>query len=339
MKQLSLIIFLEWLMVVMQAQSITTYSVYDNNYSGGISIEDATKVIEQVKYNVPAESTSQIVTAAELSSLLKTLIGKIDRLENNQKLIMAKMNIDPDTMVNDSESIFLPGTFTVNEDGKRVQFTKGNLYWDGDAYQLENNQTDCQKQWNSKHVSHFYWANSVDYQLEKSYYMPYAEEYQFSSQSVNDDMWCGEDNPLTISGIGGLYVLTKEEWDYILSTRPNASSLCKRNVKITDTTGNEISKCLIIAPDDYDTSSELKDSYTIENINDSGFVCLIPAGHRQNDSVIYVGTVFRYCTSTPNSIYADRYFTLYDTGIVVAAGQGAYRFYGSAIRLVRTIEP
>ena len=51
----------------------------------------------------------------------------------------------------------LSGEFSVGAT-KKVQFSQGNLYWDGDSYEFEENQYSTGT-WNAEnHVNYFFWS-------------------------------------------------------------------------------------------------------------------------------------------------------------------------------------
>ena len=62
----------------------------------------------------------------------------------------------------------LAGEFSVSAT-KKVHFSHGNLYWDGNAFKFETNQYDVQTNWNASHVSHFAWCNTASVACEESY--------------------------------------------------------------------------------------------------------------------------------------------------------------------------
>ena len=79
------------------AQQVTTYSVYDTNHNGEISVTDVTETVTQITNNVAAASTQQYVTAEDLSSILKNI-------QNDLILIKAKLGIESQDDPEPSES-------------------------------------------------------------------------------------------------------------------------------------------------------------------------------------------------------------------------------------------
>lgn len=221
----------------------------------------------------------------------------------------------------------LDGTFSVSST-KKVQFTKSNLWWDGSAYHFEANQTDYPTEWNASHVGHFYWTSSKDYQSGNANYMPYAQSYRYSSQSTSDSFFCGEANPLTVDGTSGCFALRESEWDYLISSRTNASSLRKYGV----TVGGK-ANCLIIAPDGF--SSTLKSSYTLDEVSSLGLVCLPAAGVRDGSSFYDAESWGFYWSSTPDSSSSgDAGYLYFDSGNV-GTNYDSRRYRDHSLRLVR----
>lgn len=85
MKKLLLLMSL-WVGVV-SAQSLQTYSVYDTNQNGEITVSDVTEIVDKVKSNISAANTQQYVTAEDLSLALQSI-------QNDLKLIKEKLGID-----------------------------------------------------------------------------------------------------------------------------------------------------------------------------------------------------------------------------------------------------
>ncbi|MCQ2196776.1 MAG: Ig-like domain-containing protein [Bacteroidaceae bacterium] len=224
----------------------------------------------------------------------------------------------------DSDDNVLPGTFSVSAT-KQVQFTKSNLYWNGSAYKFEANQTDYPTEWNPNHVGHFYWTNLTDYQSGNAAYMPYTEEYSYSSQSETDKFFCGEENPLTVEGANGFFVLNQREWNYLINSRTNASSLFKYGV----TVGTK-ANCLIIAPDDF--IGTLKSYYTLDEVGSLGLACLPAAGWRNGSSFAAAETWGLYCLPKP---YGSDLTNVVYFGSDVVSRIDHDRYYGCSIRLVR----
>ncbi len=224
----------------------------------------------------------------------------------------------------------IEGCFSVSS-SKKVEFSKGNLWWDGSAYHFEANQTDYPTSWNANHVGYFYWTNLTDYQSGNAAYMPYAEYYSFSNQSTSDKFFCDESNPLTVEGISGFFALSQSEWDYLISSRNNASNLCKHGVTVDAMTDSK-KNCLIIAPDNF--SGTLKSSYTLDELSSLGLVCLPAAGYRDGSSFygIEQWSTYWWATPAPSESYRASQLETYADHIRTVNG---FRSDAHNLRLVR----
>ena len=214
----------------------------------------------------------------------------------------------------------LPGLFTVAIYGKgnvkKVRFTKSNLYWDGSAFHFEANPTDYPTTRDASHIGHFFWTKT----LANSYASSYNESGDSSDRFFADGS--DEAHKLTADGVSGLYVLSNAEWNYLLEY-----GTCKRGVTVGDK-----ANCLVIAPDDF--TGEIADSYTLDELNAAGFVCL-PAAGNCYDGVVGAqgaqGAYGNYWSSTPNTSYYA-YVLSFNSGV-----QGVFdddRSYGCSVRAV-----
>lgn len=75
--------------VAMAQQSVTTYSIYDTNHSGDLTVSDVTEVVDNVSNNVSPDNTQQHVVADDLSVLLKNLNHKLQGLESLENHLLA----------------------------------------------------------------------------------------------------------------------------------------------------------------------------------------------------------------------------------------------------------
>ena len=161
----------------------------------------------------------------------------------------------------------LPGEFTVNEDGKKVRFSKGNLWahissgptnnynYTADEWGFYDNQLNYSGRTLSvgNKVDLFRWVGE-----SASYY-----SYGLCSCSEVENVYYGTDAgenlksdwgdiPGVISACGsGWYTLSTEEWIYLLSSRTGCSTVGNvSDAKYVTATVNSI-KGLILFPDNY----------------------------------------------------------------------------------------
>lgn len=209
----------------------------------------------------------------------------------------------------------LPGVFTVNDSGKKVQFAPGNLFWNGSRFAFEKHQYNYPKRWKSKRVGHFYWSENARIARKCPY----------------------DAGPINVSGkffasdggaIEGWTVLSKDEWDYIM-----ANHLGRHKVNIAGV------NCAILVPDGNDTSV-VNDIYTPEQWADAeeqyGLVALPFAGDRNGTSFGSGGSYGGYWSATPYDS-DGAYFAYFDLSGAIT---GSYtRYFGFSVRLVSVVDP
>ncbi len=223
----------------------------------------------------------------------------------------------------------LPGYFSVSPTQK-VQFTKGNLYWNGVQWKFESNQMNFPYSWNPEHVGHFFWTTTAS--------SSYAAAYQ-DTPSESDRFFCdGGDvsHSLTVEGETGLRVLSGGkggELDYMLTQRPNAENLYKVPVAIQD-----VGNCMVIAPDDY--PYPIKDFYDPESWREAeaaGLVCLNPAGQRNKQTIVNRTMGLFWCgtsamlSDTPDVAHVWRFDDRWYHPVLMK------RSFGCSIRLVKDV--
>lgn len=223
-----------------------------------------------------------------------------------------------------------PVSFSVSGN-KKVQFTRGNLFWDGENWNAEATQYDFPTTYSSTHVGHFFWMqNATD---------AYAENYNSSNANAYDNLFCDADHSLTIKDangddIDGLYNMSMAEWQYLLGnsydSRANATNLHKYPVTVA---GHE--KCLILAPDGF--TGAIEDSYTADEWAEiehaKGLVCLPMAGTRLADYFSDVDNNLNYWVGEGYNAYNA--YKLEATEYSVFGAQTSLRQYGLPIRLVK----
>lgn len=222
----------------------------------------------------------------------------------------------------------LPGKFTVGE-GKQVQFTNGNLYWNGSEFKFEDEQIYYPIEWDPNHVGHFFWT--------KTQAASYAQTYNDGTNTKNDVNFFAESNGgLIVEGTAELYALSQAEWKYLFEERPNAANLVKPSVAVAGGT-----TCLVIAPDNF--SGTLKDSYSLDEANELGLVCLPNAGlridHASNnkfgDKIEDTTARGGYWTSTPYISAVNAYWLTFTKEGDINYCEGSMpRNYAMALRLV-----
>lgn len=156
----------------------------------------------------------------------------------------------------------LPGIFTVNESDKKVQFSKGNLYFNGgydgsNKYCLEKKQydvppltikTDLMNETES-HVGHFYWSSNAERARSLS-------NYSDADASEGDEFFANHPDSFEVNRLKGWSVLTGNpggEWEYLLNTRKTiygTGILSENNRRYAAVKVNSING-LLIFPDEF----------------------------------------------------------------------------------------
>lgn len=182
-------------------------------------------------------------------------------------------------MINAPETV--NGVFTVNDSGKKVKFTKGNLYWNGREFLCEANQYDYPITRNAEHIGHFYWSKDAS--------VAFAASYSDEGRTVTDKFFAAEGG-----AIEGFTILSNTEWDYLFTKALAKNSSSEIPVTIDG------KKCMVLKPDGF--SGTVADTYTGGEwaaAEASGLVAIPFAGAYANSSVLNAGTVGFYWTSTP----------------------------------------
>ena len=222
------------------------------------------------------------------------------------------------------------GRFSVSST-TTVEFAPGNLYWDGSAFKFEANQWSTTPAsdgtWNPSHVSHFFWSKTAS--------VAYVSSYSDSDVSTSDVFFTNSTettaNPnFQVNGetAGTWRTLSKAEWDYLLNSRANASSL-RAWKELDGGTHNG----LVILPDGTDVSVMSSITKT-SALATYGAVFLPAAGSRYGTGVLNVGSDGYYWLSTPYEDVEDYAYGMnFRSGDVYTNYDN--RDFGNAVRLVR----
>lgn len=230
------------------------------------------------------------------------------------------------TVVSAMSENLLRGKFSVS-DTKQVQFTRGNLYWDGHDYHIEPSQDNFYSVWDPSHVNHFFWTNSADADVDDRY--PYLPKYAYGPRNVKDEFFA---MGITVDGTENLTTLSANEWKYLLGTNPTRNGLYRYDVYV-----DNIPHCIAIAPDGYEGT--LQPTYFTSNPDARDLVFLMPLGKRSNTSITLTNKIsdVMYWTSTPASSAAGSATYIYHPNTTVQ-GATIERSTGLPIRLVKTVE-
>ena len=147
---------------------------------------------------------------------------------------------------------------------KKVHFSKGNLYADGDkALHFEANQSSFASSWDASHVSHFTWSSTV--------------EAAVGTTNSGDYLFCDESHKVSVDdSVAIYYALSKDEWTYLFNNHSYKRASVKR------VTG------YVIAPDGFEGT--LSDSYADDAALAANNLVFLPAtGDRYGSDVSTAG--------------------------------------------------
>ena len=187
----------------------------------------------------------------------------------------------------------LPGVFTVNESGKKVRFSKGNLWADASGdnasnpvlhfedAQWESTPTDIDATMDNSHMSHFTWSSTVTAAVGTS--------------SSGTNLFCDETHKVSVDGSDAIYyALSIDEWEYLFNNHS------KKWVTVHGVNG------YVIAPDGF--TGTLAGSYADDAALAADNLVFLPAaGNRSITSYYGVGTYGRYWSSSKTSYNACRF--------------------------------
>lgn len=240
------------------------------------------------------------------------------------------------------QSVLLPGEFTVNGEGKKVKFTSGNLYWKADNWYIEKNQLDFRTTGDNG-VGMFYFSTDATIARTK----PYND----SNALIDDKLFCDEDRPLTIESIGGLFCLSRDEWQYLVTGRNTQTNLCAR-ARVNGYNG------LLIFPNGYSQGTTVTGTgIGSVNTDEEGFPTENVPSDRwsvmESNGVLFLaiyGSInsYGYFNRDNNGIYwssSPSQYNIEDAWIAIVNTVRAttsftmpyYRSYGQPIRLVKNI--
>lgn len=230
------------------------------------------------------------------------------------------------------------GCFTVSSDGKKVKFAKGNLQYCPSTkdWRFAENQWEFMAYENDKRTDPTFtgWIDLFAWSTEESDYgliidaeKPeiYYGEFKDWGKLFNDNEW---------------YTLSRDEWYYLRSLRPNAFNL-KTAAKVHSKNG------LIVFPDDFvnpGVDYVIADYYSSNNLSDADWSKLeaagaiflpaagyyTPDGSKYNESAHYWSSeTFIGYASTATFLVAPDYSSI---------SNSIDCYLGSAVRLARVVE-
>lgn len=171
----------------------------------------------------------------------------------------------------------LPGVFSVSPT-KKVQFTKGNLWWNGTELGLKDQQYNhsTTRVYNNDNDL-FYFCNTV----EKA-----VSYYYTANPSTANYLFCDEDHKIDVQGTAGLFVLSRDEWKYLVDSASETvrKGKCQHRVKVT--IGTTTHRTALLAPDEclngyvFDSAKTIYTEAEFREAEKGGVVCIVAAGFR-----------------------------------------------------------
>ena len=216
----------------------------------------------------------------------------------------------------------ISGIFTVDGSGRKVRFSTGLLYWDGDSFEIESGQLSFYGYYlDTYHISHFFWSKdpAVSCQAIYSDSEASADDVLFTNSTVtaaNPDFTAGE--------LKGFWrALSNAEWNYLINTRVVNGGTGEGHTCVK-TTINERPGLIIFC-----------DGYTgaMENLTSipEGCAFLPICGYRQ-DEPIQGANIYGYCWSSTSSSGTQAYCVNFRNEVKASVAND--RKYGFPVRLV-----
>ena len=216
----------------------------------------------------------------------------------------------------------ISGIFTVDGSGRKVRFSTGLLYWDGDSFEIESGQLSFYGYYlDTSHISHFFWSKdpAVSCQAIYSDSEASADDVLFTNSTVtaaNPDFTAGE--------LKGFWrALSNAEWNYLINTRVVNGGTGEGHTCVK-TTINE-RPGLIIFCDGYTGATENLTSIP------EGCAFLPICGYRQ-DEPIQGANIYGYCWSSTSSSGTQAYCVNFRNEVKASVAND--RKYGFPVRLV-----
>lgn len=273
------------------------------------------------KVNAEGEAVFQIAVPKLETASEARVLTVIHDTEGFKDKKFTKNSLNPATSVNTVCQMValpagaLPGEFTVDPEGTKVHFSKGNLTYNVSTttWTLYDHQYDCATGYDSNLISLFTWGygtwstspNGTDYQT--------GDFTDWGSQIGDGNTW---------------RTLSTAEWQYLFNYGDYTSDV--RNGKYKWATVNGVGG-FVIAPDDF--TGTLQDTYANDAaLAEHNLVFLPAAGARDGSEVGTVGSRGFYWSSTAFD-EGKAYNVAFQSGPVLPDFRGS-RSNGFSVRLI-----
>ena len=332
-------------------QAIVKFTLLDN--TDGTTPVNATELTVSDGTNIytvtPASATNELFVAlpgfSDKTVTLNAIAGGVSYNYEKSGVTFANNNYYA-INVNMATNGMLPGEFSINAGGGKVNFSKGNLQYRASTgtWRFAPNQYDMIGSDNA-HISDSYtgWIDLLGWGT--------GDAPTKSSTNSGDYSTFTDWGVNAISNGGNTAnmwsTLTKDEWVYLFNTRSTTSGVRYAKAKVNDISG------VILLPDDWNTSyyalsstntnsanytsNEISLSDWTSSLEPNGAVFLPAAGSRGGTSVGGVGLWGDYWSSTPYTSGSDDAYYLYLYTDALNPANRTGRAGGRAVRLVYEI--
>ena len=261
----------------------------------------------------------------------------------------------------------LPGLFTIDDAGHKVNFSKGNLQatTDGSSWTW----AFAEQQWDCHHyylTDLFGWVGASSTWVDEALlYGITSLNYNYTKKADGYGNLTGNQGEFLKSDWGNLAItngggaagsgwrtLTRDEWEYVFNTRSGATVNSTPNVRYT-MANVALHRGVILFPDGVTFAADevttwgtlngasawatYCDDAQWEALEAKGCVFLPAAGYRSGTSVSSVGTIGLYWSSSPYTDVASAYCVYFYSSYMNPADYFV-RSYGFSVRLVRDAE-
>lgn len=234
----------------------------------------------------------------------------------------------------------LNGLFSVDADGHKVRFSRGNLQYVDGTWRFAEHQYDCRAYYDANVCDLFFWSNNnSSYGADIVYSATAGLLYLNWGAAINSD---GADGPWK--------TLSNDEWHYLLSDNgQRAGKFGLATINVGDPGNSNQVFGLVILPDDWQQLSSLPsfsatgvvNQYSADEWNrmeSAGAVFLPAAGSRpySNGEVILVGLYGYYWSSTPGILANSAYDVSFSSaGVDAGSAFENNRTNALSVRLVQ----
>ena len=233
-----------------------------------------------------------------------------------------------------SETNVVPGKFTVNSGGNKVQFAKGNLRYVSGVWGFFDTQDGCYDTYSANAWDKFGWvgqSGNLKNSTPEKWGVTTSETTAAYGTDLSDVLASDWKN---VPGIGsGWSTLSHAEWGYLFNTREvNGGTGAGHSYTLGQSVNDKLG--VVIYPDNY-TGTLYTTGANWSTFEAAGCVFLPAAGSRSGSSVTQFSSLGYYWSSTSTGIY-NAYFVYFNNTSLYT--NNVERSNGHSVRLVRQVE-